>query len=130
MILFNEWLRHTWRKIRTSSATKASRTYDLPVGYFRRASTKPREKLGRLTRTVYGECGDKLAAYYEDRNVDMCSGNVNEDGKFQTGDFWSEWRCYLVNTKTYSEKKAQSASSTFRLILRMLYHWAIRDSFN
>ena len=33
------------KKKRTSSATKASRIYDLPVGYFRRASTKPREKL-------------------------------------------------------------------------------------
>lgn len=56
------------KKKRTSIATKASRTYDLPVGYFRRASTKPREKLSRLTRTVYD---DKLSAYYEDRNVTM-----------------------------------------------------------
>ena len=55
-------------KKRTLSATKASRTYDLPVGYFRRASTKPREKLSRLTRTVYD---DKLSAYDEDRNVTM-----------------------------------------------------------
>lgn len=52
------------KKKRTSSA----RTYDLPVGYFRRASTKPREKLSRLTRTVYD---DKLSAYDEDRNVTM-----------------------------------------------------------
>ena len=37
-------------------------------GYFRRASTKPSEKLSRVTRTVYD---DKLSAYYEDRNVTM-----------------------------------------------------------
>ena len=67
--LVNWMTQANWgKKKRTSSATKASRTYDLPVGYFRRASTKPREKLSRLTRTVYD---DKLSAYYEDRNVTM-----------------------------------------------------------
>ena len=35
--------------------------------------------------------------------------DINEDDKLQTGDFWSEWRCYLVETQTY---------------------WAIGDSFN
>ena len=63
-----EWLRQTGEKKKNFERCKSESNLRPSSGYFRRASTKPREKLSRLTRTVYD---DKLSAYYKDRNVTM-----------------------------------------------------------
>ena len=42
------------------------------------------------------------------------NNDVNEDDKLQTGDFCSEWGCYFVETQTYSENLALSASPIAR----------------
>ena len=84
--------------------------------------------------------GDKLLAYCWTGmsnvmlvwNEDV-NGDVNEDGKVEA--WLCKWKmqwCYSLNKTGKLGKKNSEFTlfepTTFRLVLRMLYHWALRDS--